>query len=110
MRAMSWRPAAFFLKGTSNTLRSYFAAGSYFAAARAPSGNPAAAPSALMPCRNVRRCIASLPSSLELEVLAVVMAMVLLAAGRQRDVITAHFAVHRHRVAVARQHPREILE
>src|SRR5438874_5060280 len=113
MRARSSRPALFFLNGTSLTLRSNFADGSYAAllAARAPRGNPAAAPSAVMPCRKLRRCMGFLlRGSLELDLLAGVAAMVLLAAGAEDDLVPAHLAVDRHDAFSGAQRAGEHLE
>src|SRR5438105_2731509 len=113
MRAMSCRPALFLRNGTSVTFSSYFAAGSYaaLAAARALIGSPAAAPKALMVCRKLRRCIGLLlGESLELDLLAVVAAMVLLAAGAQEDLLAAHPAFDRHRALAVRERTREHLE
>src|SRR5919108_2587464 len=110
MRAMSSRPALFLRKGTSHTLSSYFAAGSYLPAARAPSGRPAAAPSAVMLCRKLRRCMRFLRPSLELDLFAVEAAMVLLAAGRKADLVAAHLAVDRHGVLAGAERAGKHLE
>src|SRR5581483_8106126 len=111
MRAISWRPALFLRNGTSLTLRSYFAAGSYLPAARAPSGSPAAAPRALIVCRKLRRCIGILlRESLQHDLLAVVAAMVLLAAGGEDDLVAAHLAFDRHGAFAIRERAREHLE
>src|SRR6266404_3213300 len=111
MRAMSWRPALFLRKGTSVTLSSYFAAGSYLPAARALMGSPAAAPSAVMVCRKLRRCIGLLlRESPEFDLLAVVAAMVLLAAGGEDNVVAAHLAFDRHRALAIGKRAREYLE
>src|SRR6266404_3684718 len=111
MRAMSCRPAPFLRKGTSVTLSSYFAAGSYLPAARALMGSPAAAPSAVMVCRKLRRCIGLLlRESPEFDLLAVVAAMVLLAAGGEDNVVAAHLAFDRHRALAIGKRAREYLE
>src|SRR5437764_5979712 len=113
MRAMSWRPALFLRNGTSVTLRSYFAARSYAAlpAARALMGSPAAAPRAVMVCRKLRRCMGFLlRESLELDLLAVVAAVVFLAAGGNGDLLAAHLAFDRHRALAVGERSREHLE
>src|SRR2546421_9411824 len=113
MRARSSRPVLFFLNGPSLTLRSNFADGSYAAllAARARRAIPAAAPSAVMPCRKLRRCMGFLlRGSLELDLLAGVAAMVLLAAGAEDDLVAAHLAVDRHGAFSGAQRAGEHLE
>src|SRR5919204_914741 len=111
MRAMSWRPALSWRNGPSVTLSSYFAAGSYLPAARAPSGRLATAPRAVMVCRKLRRCMGILLRSLlELDLLAVEAAMVLLAPGGKDDLLAAHLAVDRHRALAGAQRPGKHLE
>src|SRR3954470_22972299 len=111
MRAISWRPALFLRNGTSVTLSSYFAAGSYLPAARALIGSPAAAPRALMLCRKLRRCMGFLlRESLELDLLAVVVAMVLLAPGGNDELLAAHLAFDRHGAFAIGERAREHLE